>query len=880
MKKKPNYLLESALVKLLKERDRESFRNDLEEIYLDVCAEKGRIYANFWYFFQILRSVPPAFKNRAYWNWILFKNYLNIAFRNYLHHKGITLISIIGLSISMAGFMMILLYTRYESSFDTFHKNSENIYRIQYEYADLGEKKRSFARTVPAIGPALKENFDEVIEYARVTDIFLEYSAISFKDVSFLEKRIYFAAPSFLTLLTFPLIQGDSLTALSGPCQAVLTRSAAERYFGQEDPLGKTIVYNNKHDLLVTGVCEDVPSNSHIQFDVLFSYKSFPQLTPHDGELIESSWESMGFYTYVSLKPGTDPQRLQEEINLWLSKERSEIWAKENYSQEFLLQPIEDIHLCSNLIGEMVPEEMGNGQSVKVLTLIAFFILALAWLNYINISTSRAMERAKEVGVRKVSGAYRRELIRQFMVEYAGLSLVSIVISILLVALTLPLFIRLTGSSLPVNLLVKSGFWFTLSGYFLAGTLISGFYPAFVLSSFKPALILKGNFSRTNKGARIRKFLVVCQLAVSVGLIAGTIIVAHQMFFILHKDLGFDMEQTVVIWGPGTNSAPPSVFSENFNVFRADVKKHSHVYGFTTSTNIPGTEILFRNVFRRLEDSPNEAASMSFIGIDYDHIPTFGIKLLAGRNFSKDFPSDLSALILNEEAVSMFKYKSPEEAVDRKIVYRGREMTVIGVIDNYHQMSLKSLPVPLVYLLDENRGYISLKINTENPRGTIAEIREKWKRHFPGIPFNYLFLDEFFNRQYQNDLRFSRVFTLFSVLAIYIACLGLFALASLNTVQRTREFGIRKALGASGQNIYFLLTKEFARLVFFAGLVAIPLTHYKMLGWLSNFAYGISIRWWHFALSWVTVLLVVMITISHQTLQAARTDPVVAIRCE
>ncbi|MGD2246485.1 MAG: ABC transporter permease [Candidatus Aminicenantes bacterium] len=880
MRKKPTYILEQLLLGLLKERDRESFLRDFEEIYLDIAKKRGHFYANIWYILQIFKSFAPALKNRLYWNFILFKNYLKIAFRNYLHHKGITLINIIGLSVGMGAFLIITLYTRYELTFDMFHKNSKNIYRIQYDYFKDGEQRSSSAWTVPVIGPALKNQFLEVFESARASSMFLEYSALSYKNTRFLEERVLFVTPSFLTMLTFPMVKGDPHTALLEPLQAVFTRSAADRYFGEEDPIGKTVVYNNRHEFLVSGVCADVPPNSHIKFDVLFSFKSFLLLTPHDKDTIESSWDANGFYTYIALKPGTDPHILQEKINRWVKKERAEEWKKHNIRQEFLLQPLEDIHLHSNLVGEMVPDELGNGEAVKVLTLIAFFILALAWLNYINISTSRAMERAKEVGVRKVSGAYRLELIRQFMVEYAGLSLLSVFLSMLIVFLALPFFVRLTGSSLPLNLLIKSGFWINLLGYFLAGTILSGLYPAVVLSSFKPASILKGSSARPTKGVRLRKFLIVFQLAVSVGLISGTFIVMNQIDYMMNTDLGFDMKKTLVIWGPGTNSAPPPVFSANFNSFRDDIKNYSSVLGFTTSTNIPGTEVLWGGVFRRLEDPPSKNVSVELIGIDYNHIPLFGVHLIAGRNFSKDFPADSRALILNEEAVRLFGYSSPESAINRKIVYRGREMTVIGTIDNYNQMSLKTIPKPLIYVLDENRGYISLKINTDNLRQTVAEIKKRWDLHFPGIPFNNLFLDEFFNRQYRDDLRFGKVFSLFSVLTIYIACLGLFALASLNAVQRTKEIGIRKALGASGRNIYVLLSKEFMKLVLFAGLLAVPLTYYKMSGWLSNFAFRITIQWWHFALPWVLVLIVVLATISYQTFQAAKTNPVEAIKYE
>jgi len=451
MEKKPAQFLEKILVRFLKERDRDSFLCDCEELYTDIAKEKGTAYANAWYTAQILKSVFPVLANKFYWSTLMFRNYLMFALRTIRKQKMLSALNISGLAVGMAGFILITLYVSYETSFDTFHENYENIYRIQHNYYVNGDKKFERANTVSALARVLKDNFPEMTETARIDKEYLEYSALSYNDeVSFRENRIIHVEPSFLTLFTFPLLKGDIETALSEPLQAVLTESTAKRYFGDEDPIGKVLRYNDKFDIKVTGICKDVPSNSHIKFDILFSLKTFAY-TAHLGDRInelDTNWNWQGFYTYLSLKPGTDPWEFQERLNAWVEKNRGETWEKNNERHEFLLQPLEDIHLHSRLQYEIDPEGQGNSDAVAVLKLIALFILVLAWINYMNISTSRSMERAKEVGVRKVTGAYRRELIKQFLFEYLGLIAISVVISIVIVLSLAPYVSRLTGAPL------------------------------------------------------------------------------------------------------------------------------------------------------------------------------------------------------------------------------------------------------------------------------------------------------------------------------------------------------------------------------------------------------------------------------------------------
>ncbi len=853
---------------------------DVEEVFLMMCNEESYLKACVWYWYQCLVSLYLYNLYLLRWRAVILKSYFTIAFRTYSRNKTVTIVNILGLAMGMAAFLFLVLYVSYEQSYDSFHANSANIYRLQYNYYEEGEHIRAMATSVPAIATGLKENFAEVEDYARATRQFLEYAAFAHnKDVSFRANRVFMVTPSFLSVFDFPLIEGDPSAALSGPFKAVITESMAKRYFGAENPIGKGITYNNRYDFEITGVSQDVPANSHIKFDVLLSYRSLSSIArlEKDSDRGERDWRWTGFYTYVALKPSTDPQAFQKKIDLWLESERSEAWKKDHYRQEFLLQPLEDIHLFSNLAEEAIPEEQGDGHAVKVLSLIAVFILLLAWVNYINISTSRALERSKEVGIRKVSGAYRKELVRQFFFEYIGIISVAAVFTVLIVWELRPYFAQLAGADLSFRFLFRSPFWLDLTLLFIAGTLIAGLYPAFVLSAFKPVVILKGRLMKSVKGIRMRRFLVTSQLAISVALIAGTFIVFHQISFMLNKDLGIDIDQALVVHAPGMNMAPPPVFTNNLSAFRNETAKHPRILSVTTTTSVPGKEILWEKYIRKFEDHPSMAFPIKIVGIDYDFIPAFHVRLLAGRNFAESFTADEHALILNEAATRELGYDNPQAVINRKVNMWGRDWNIIGVLD-YHQQSLKTTQTPIAYLLSGNRGFVVLKLNPQDLPETMAWISDTWETHFPGIPYDYFFLDESFNRSYKKDRMFSQIVVLFSALTIFIACLGLFALASHNSVERTKEIGIRKAVGASARNIYVLLSKEFLRLVLIASLVAIPFTYYQMNKWLENFAYRIHIQWWVFVVSWAIVSAVVLLTISYQSFKAALANPVDALR--
>jgi putative ABC transport system permease protein len=876
-------ILEKILLRLIKSRDRESFRSDLKELYLDLRERKGKVYADLWYLTQILKSIPPALGNKCFWFGIMIKSYIIVASRNFNKRRTHSILNIAGLALGISACILILQYISYESSYDKFHLDSKNIYRVQYNFFSNGEKRYASAAAVPAIGRALKDYFVEVKDYARATREFIEYSAISYdNDISFREKKVLVVTPSFLTLFSFPMIDGDPRSALKEPFTAVMTQTTARRYFGDEDAIGKKITYNGEHDFTITGICKDVPANSHLKFNILFSYNSIDDLFPFESAGIQSEvdWQWHGFYTYISLNPGTNIVSLQEKINNWIKDKRGQDWKNQNIYQEFILQPIEDIHLHSNLLKEVEPTEQGNRDAISVLSIIAVFILLLAWINYVNITTSRSMDRVKEIGIRKIAGAEIGEIVRQLFSEALLTNLFALLLAIILIVLLRNPYEQLTGIELSFKILLKSNFFLLFIGIFMLGTCLSGLYPAIVLASTQPVSILKGIIYRPGKGIIVRKILVAVQLVISIALITSTFIIFKQVAFMLHKDLGIDLEQTLVLCGPGTNSPPPAVYANNFDAFHEEILRHSQVLDLTTATSVPGEEVFMGKHFRRIEESPSKSTSIYIVGIDPNFIPLFDINLLGGRNFSDSIKSDERAVILNEAALTLLGYENYNQALNHEVVMRGMAWKVIGVISNYNQFSLKTHPMPLVYLLYNNIGFVAIKIKTQDIHYTIKTLERTWKRYFPWIPFDYFLLEDSFNRQYEDDQKFSNIFTFFSILAILIACLGIYALTSLYAVQRSKEIGIRKAVGASVYNVIMLLSKDYIKLVLYSGFMAIPISLYHMYSWLQNYAYRINVTIWFFLISWIMTLIIVIFTIGIQTYKTARANPVDALRYE
>ncbi len=800
--------------------------------------------------------------------------YLKTAFRNIKKNRIFSLINILGLSIGMAVCILIMLYVSYEYSYDKFHENYENIYRVQFNIYHHGELKVECAAAVPAVGPAMKDNFPEVLEYCRA---FPTSGIISYEEKSFREEDIQVVSPTFITMLSFPLIKGDLETALVGPNKAVITESTANKLFGDEDPLGKTITWDGDLDFEVTGVCADVPDNSHIKFTVLVSHDTIREFW---GDAVDTAWGWYDYNTYVLMADGTDHKTFDKKFDEWLWNEHGEMFEQRDGWFEFPLQPLTCIHLYSDLLQESEPAENGDGTAVKFLTIIAFFILVIAWVNYINLSTSKAMERAREVGIRKVAGANKRELIRQFLTESYLVNLIAIIISFFLVTLLLPAFRNLIGTNITISYLFSSGFWVWILLFFVCGSFLSGLYPAFVLSTYRPIKVLKGSFFSTATGNLLRKVLVVFQFSISVILIAGAVIVFSQLSYLRNKELGINIEQTLVLKGPGVY-AGDSLRTPAIESFRQTILSVADVESFATSTSVPGVEI-FWGQGSKSEDQPDEDFEVMYLaGIDENFVPSYNLELIAGTNFTPGLTENMTEALVNRSATKRYGYSDPQDIIGRRIFINKDTLFVRGVIEDFNQMSLKTNIIPLAFpYIHASDGFFSIKIASHNIKNVVGAIQDKWKEMLPGNPFEYFFLDEHFNNQYKKDLQFGKVFGIFTALAIFIACLGLFALSSFSALKRTKEVGIRKVLGATSPSIIGLLSKEFFLLVIISICIAVPVTFFIMNSWLQSFAYRIIISWTVFALSTIIVTLIAAFTISFQTLRAANTNPVDSIKYE
>ncbi|MDP8322751.1 MAG: ABC transporter permease [Candidatus Stygibacter australis] len=796
----------------------------------------------------------------------MFKNHLLSAFRHIKKNKSFVLINILGLSIGMAVCLLIMQYVSYENSYDRFHDDFENIYRVQFNIYRNGNLQVECAAAVPAVGPAMKDNFPEVLEFCRAFPI---DGIVSTPEKSFRERKMQIADPSFITLLSFPLIAGDPETALSATNTCVITQEAATRFFGNENPIGKTVKFSHR-DLEITGVLADIPANSHIKFSFLISYQTLIDWTGDDAE---TAWGWYDFNTYVKLAPGTDYIEFNKKFDSWLTEKFQERWEKYNSRNEFPLQPLQSIHLHSDLLQESEPDENGNATSIKFLTIIAFFILFIAWVNYINLATARAVDRSREVGIRKVVGASRKQLIQQFLLESVILNLISAIIAFVLVEIFLPAYRQFTGVPLTLKLLSDLNIWLYLTGLFIFGTYISGLYPAFILSAFPPATIIKGTITGKSRDNYIRSALVIFQFIISFSLISGIIVVYQQLDFMRSKDIGFDLDNTFVLKAPG-NYESDSLFTEQFYAFKDEITKYPFVKSFTTSTNVPGDEIFWGNGSRAFEQSEDKNAVMYIAGIDDQFIPTFDIKLIAGRNFDREIASDDSAVVINRAAVDRFEFISPENSIGKRIHLGRRDVTVVGVIDNFNQMSLKTSVIPLSFpYYDFLESYYSFKFNSEDISQYIKVIKKEWDTFFPGNPYDYFFLDEFYDRQYKKDIQFGSVFGVFTFIAIFIALLGLLALSIFDNVRRNKEIGIRKAIGASSSDIVILLVKNMIKKIILAIIIAVPVIWYLMDKWLSTYAYRIKINPLVFLIAAVITIIVALGTILIHSLRSANRNP-------
>jgi putative ABC transport system permease protein len=804
----------------------------------------------------------------------MIKNYFTITWRNITKHKAYAAINILGLAIGTAACLLILQYVAFELSYENFHTNKERIFRIKQNRYEKGQLSTEWAAGAFAAGNSFKDAIPEIEDYVKMINIGEEVTKRDNQPLKI--GKTFFASSSFFNIFSYPLLEGDPKTVLTEPYTAVISETTANKLFGNTTVIGKALDLDRDGTYKITGVFKDMPPNTQLKPDILLSYSTFLKRSGDNGP--ETAWFWDGCLTYVLLRKDANPGRVEAKFPAIVNKLAGADFKKYNVSATYLLQPLTDIHLYSHFMSE--PEANGDGKTVYLLLVTAFFIVVIAWVNYVNLATARAINRAKEVGVRKAIGSRRGQLIAQFLFESTLLNGLALILALVLMIMAIPAFNQLSGLQLSFSLLSKSNFWIALISLFVTGVFFSGLYPAFILSGFKPVQVLKGKMVATGKGSFLRKSLVVFQFSASLFLLIGILTVYRQIQFMRSQTLGVDIDQTLVVSPPMIRN--DSTFLSQKNAFKSGLLSHSFIQGVAVSTVVPGEAVRWNAGGIRLVGADESTGKQyRVIGVDYDYIKVYGLKLLAGRSFSKDFGADPHAVIFNRMGITQLGFNKPEEAIGKKISFWGEEYTIAGVTENFHQQSLREAYEPLILrLIPDVPGYSAIKISSGQPGQIINEVKAEWDKFFPGNTFDYFFLDEHFNEQYKVDQRFGQVFGLFTALAIIVACLGLFGLASYTTLQRTKEIGIRKVLGASAGGILKLLYREFILLLLIAFVLGTPLAWYATHQWLQGYAFRIDMHWAYFVIPFFCIVVIALLAVSFQSLKAALANPVKSLRTE
>jgi putative ABC transport system permease protein len=841
--------------------------NDLHEVFTRICREQGLIVACLWYWGQCLDAVIKDILFNLRWRFIMFKNYLKIAFRSIKRQKIYSFINIAGFAIGMACCLLIFLYVRHELSYDRYHKDVERVCRIVLD-SRTQTANRVFVPVSPMIAPTLKSDYPQV-EYAARAFTFTGSRLVRKKDTFFYENRFMYADQELFDVLTFQFIHGSQQESLTRPNTLVVSQSMANKYFGNANPLGETLEINQK-EYEITGVVKDCPENTHLKYDLIASLETLKDWNEM------SNWYSTMFYTYLKLKPGVNVEEFSSQISRLADKYIGEQLKSWGSIDHYFLQPVASIHLHSHLRYETEPP--GNPVYITIFSFVGLFILIIACLNFMNLSTARSAKRAKEVGLRKVVGAQKLQLIGQFLGESLLVAFLSLGVAMVIARFAVPLLKDLTGISLSFDALLMPGVLLSLiGGAFLVG-MAAGLYPAFVLSAFRPAVTLKGVQRAGSSSLGLRTVLVVVQFAISVLLIIGTLTMYKQFFFMKNQYLGFEKEQKLILPLRGGID-----IQENFASVKDIFSRHSSVTGVTVSSTVPGRGVSnFAVSLVGEDDTKNQ--SMFHMYFDDDFIPDYGIDMVAGRAFQKEMKTDfMGAFLINEAAVKAFGWSRPEDALGKRVRtgHGGRVNPVIGITKNFHYRGLQSEVEPLVMeFLPWTFRYITLSIDISDLNETLAFVKSQWKSLWPGHPLEHFFLDTDFDRQYRAHEQIGNVFGIFTFLGLFIACLGLLGLASFTAESRTKEIGIRKVLGASVGGIVLMLSRQFTKWVLLANCIAWPAAYYLMDRWLKNFAYRVDIGVWTFVLSGALALVIAFLTVSYQSIKAAAANPVDSLRYE
>lgn len=858
----------------------EDIKGDLDELYQREEAQAYALGPELWFAFEVLKLFRPSIirpiSSINHSNYLdMFKNYLKIGLRNLAKYKSYAAIHILGLALGLASFLLINEYTSFEKSYDQFHEKPDQLYRLTTDNIVGGKMAVRDAMSFAPSGKALMDELPEVLSY---TVTHKRGSMIIRKENELVDEKMVLAVDSnFLRLFNYPLLAGNANEVMIAPYTMVLTASKAKKYFGEADPIGQKIEVLGRFNrpFEVVGIIEDVPDNTHYKFDILISLKSM------QGQVENDNWNGYNYYTYLRLAPDTDMAQLNEKLIPLSDK-----YIGEESKLVFNLQPIKDIHLHSDFTFE--PEIHGSAKAVNFLSIISIFILLIAWVNYVNLSTARAVDRAQEVGLRKVVGAKKGQLIGQFLVESLLINFLGALAALVLAEILLPHFNFLVGKTVLTSAWTNTGFLQKLGLFFLLGTFLSGFYPALVLSSFKPIGVLKGTFSRSKHGTLLRKTLVVVQFAASLILIANTIIVYRQVNYMTQKDMGINIDRVIGFQNPRFQRDQREQYSSKFNSFYEELNRLPEVAKVGGISSLPGggsSDVSSSSGGVRIVDKTDRLEGTIYVvQVDEPLQEVFDIAVLAGRNFRKDMASDSNAVVVNETFLKQFNISDYETMINEKIqLGRNPEndmYKIVGVFRDYNRTTLKNSVEPTVFYYDELQRNSVVRLNAGDPTEGIKAVEATWRRFFPDAPFAYSFVDSRFEKLYVEDKKFGLLFGNFSILAIIVASLGLLGLASFLAIQRTKEVGVRKVLGASTGNIIMLFFKDFIYLLGIAVVIGVPLVYMSMSGWLSNYAYRIDFPWWAMIVACLIIGLFAFVTVGLQTYRVAFLDPAKTIRHE
>jgi putative ABC transport system permease protein len=797
----------------------------------------------------------------------MLKNYFKIAWRNIAKNKLFSAINIAGLSIGIACCAIISLYVNYELSYDNYNEQSANLYRLTTVSFEP-DKNAHFAHTAPVIAERIKLNFPEVEDFVRLNS---SQRIISYGNVKQFDTRIFYADSGLFNLFSFDLLEGNK-RALSSPYSIVLTESAAKRYFGETNGFGKILKFSDTINLLVTGIIKDIPVNSHFSADCFISRATLSDMNKSndDWKFGQKEWLNCDSYSYLLLKPGSNPKTLQDKINVMLEKEMAEFIKQAGIKTHMDLQRVSDIHLRSHLEDEFKGSVNGDIRYVYLFSAAALFIMLIACCNFINLSTARSLNRSKEIGLRKVIGAERRQLISQFLGESVLFTIIASVLSLIIMVSSIPLFNSLLGITLHFSTQL---IWFYLTIILVVG-LLAGLYPALLMSSFSPIVSLKGKISHNIKDVIFRKGLVVFQFSITIILIIGTSLILKQLDYLQNRDIGLNKDQVISMKVKAPDAQKASVvlkeLMRNSNVVQGTLNDFSYK-GMSNITLLPEGF------------AENEVHSSHVISADENFLPTYQIQVIAGRNFSKDFPTDEEqAFIVNEASVKAYGWKSPEEAIGKNITWAGsKKGKVIGVVKDFNFLSLHENIQPLlIHIFPQWSNIISLRLKTSNLDNTLKQIESTWKGIATQSPFEYSFVDDDFNNLYHSERMMRNVLSAFTFLSILVACLGLLGLVSFTISQRVKEIGIRRVLGSGVGNIVRLLTQDFLKLVGIAFIIAVPIAWYGTTKWLQGYAYRTEISIWVFVFAGLAAFMIAFLTVSIQALKAAFANPVKNLRAE